>query len=250
MPGPRDPRDSRDPGRGGNPGSPGNPGTPGAPADPFPRDLARYLAASTGLPQPTAVRVVADMATYFSETVDGVRPQASYRTAATPAKEPRDLAVDSSRFSGRRRFAARGLSERQLRRIVYGQRKAPQHKRHHNAKAPQRKGTRGQSHSRGGVRVCGIVGYIGRRDAVPVLLKELRSLEYRGYDSAGLAVIHRNRLQVTKTAGRVPEAQETGSGPRQRRERPEPGYEGHDRHRPHQVGYPRRAERGQRPSAH
>jgi len=51
--------------------------------------------------------------------------------------------------------------------------------------------------------VCGIVGYVGRRDAIPVLLEGLRSLEYRGYDSAGLAVIQRNRLQVTKTAGRV-----------------------------------------------
>jgi glucosamine--fructose-6-phosphate aminotransferase (isomerizing) len=44
---------------------------------------------------------------------------------------------------------------------------------------------------------------VGRRDAIPVLLEGLRSLEYRGYDSAGLAVIHRNRLQITKTAGRV-----------------------------------------------
>jgi glutamine---fructose-6-phosphate transaminase (isomerizing) len=52
------------------------------------------------------------------------------------------------------------------------------------------------------------VGYIGRRDAVPVLLEGLRSLEYRGYDSAGLAVIHRNKLQVTKTAGRVQDLRE------------------------------------------
>jgi glutamine---fructose-6-phosphate transaminase (isomerizing) len=51
--------------------------------------------------------------------------------------------------------------------------------------------------------VCGIVGYVGKREATPVLIEGLHRLEYRGYDSAGLAVISRGRLQITKTAGRV-----------------------------------------------
>jgi glucosamine--fructose-6-phosphate aminotransferase (isomerizing) len=51
--------------------------------------------------------------------------------------------------------------------------------------------------------MCGIVGYVGQRAAAPVLLEGLRRLEYRGYDSAGVALVQRHRLKVHKTAGRV-----------------------------------------------
>jgi glutamine---fructose-6-phosphate transaminase (isomerizing) len=60
--------------------------------------------------------------------------------------------------------------------------------------------------------MCGIVGYIGRQDATPILLEGLRSLEYRGYDSAGLAVVHRNKIQVTRTAGRVQDLRDKLNG--------------------------------------
>src|SRR5262245_319705 len=51
--------------------------------------------------------------------------------------------------------------------------------------------------------MCGIVGYTGRREAEPLLLEGLRRLEYRGYDSAGLATLADNRLHVRKSAGRI-----------------------------------------------
>jgi glucosamine--fructose-6-phosphate aminotransferase (isomerizing) len=51
--------------------------------------------------------------------------------------------------------------------------------------------------------MCGIVGYIGRANATPILLDGLRRLEYRGYDSAGLATIDGGRLEGRKCAGRI-----------------------------------------------
>jgi glucosamine--fructose-6-phosphate aminotransferase (isomerizing) len=51
--------------------------------------------------------------------------------------------------------------------------------------------------------MCGIVGYTGGHEASPILVAGLRRLEYRGYDSAGLATLDRGRLVVRKKAGRV-----------------------------------------------
>ena len=52
--------------------------------------------------------------------------------------------------------------------------------------------------------MCGIVGYIGQNDAYPVLIEGLKKLEYRGYDSAGVALINgQDQLNVNKTKGKV-----------------------------------------------
>jgi glutamine---fructose-6-phosphate transaminase (isomerizing) len=51
--------------------------------------------------------------------------------------------------------------------------------------------------------MCGIVGYVGRGDAAPILLDGLRRLEYRGYDSAGIAIVNGDHVQTRKCAGRI-----------------------------------------------
>ncbi len=51
--------------------------------------------------------------------------------------------------------------------------------------------------------MCGIVGYLGKRDAVEVVLDALKRLEYRGYDSAGIGVISNGKLKVVKTKGKI-----------------------------------------------
>src|SRR3954452_3015917 len=51
--------------------------------------------------------------------------------------------------------------------------------------------------------MCGIVGYVGKQKAAAILLEGLKRLEYRGYDSAGVAVQQENRIDVAKKIGRV-----------------------------------------------
>ena len=51
--------------------------------------------------------------------------------------------------------------------------------------------------------MCGIVGYIGARDATPVIVNGLRKLEYRGYDSTGVAILDRGRLSLRRAAGKL-----------------------------------------------
>lgn len=51
--------------------------------------------------------------------------------------------------------------------------------------------------------MCGIVGYIGKHQAAPIILEGLAKLEYRGYDSTGMAVFDGEKINIQKAAGRL-----------------------------------------------
>src|SRR6266581_2973601 len=96
--------------------------------------------------------------------------------------------------------------------------------------------------------MCGIVGYIGKRDVAPLLLEGLQRLEYRGYDSAGVVITGKSgELKTVKAKGRVRDRQR-GAGPSDRplagRDAGEEGQRGpavgrgHVRHRGAAQGLP------------
>ena len=53
--------------------------------------------------------------------------------------------------------------------------------------------------------MCGIIGYNGKKNAIPILIEGLKKLEYRGYDSSGIAYFIDNQIKIFKEKGRISE---------------------------------------------
>jgi hypothetical protein len=86
----------------------------------YPQDLISNVAASTGLPEATASRVVADVAAYFGETVEQYVTRRHAELQGKSNKRNDDIWPQLAAELKARRFRAADLTERQLRRIIYG----------------------------------------------------------------------------------------------------------------------------------
>ena len=51
--------------------------------------------------------------------------------------------------------------------------------------------------------MCGIIGYIGKENPIDILINGLKNLEYRGYDSAGIALKNENEIEIIKSVGKI-----------------------------------------------